>query len=151
MTNLYDWVLVLHIAAWTSWMAGLFYLPRLFVYHAERAAERPEMAETFSVMQTKLLRLIMNPAMIVTWISGLALSFGPGFSLDGSWWIGAGWLHAKLVLVLAMSAFHGFCAKWRREFAEGKSVRSGRYYRIANEIPTVLFLLIVILVIIKPF
>lgn len=151
MASLYDWILVLHIAAWTSWMAGLFYLPRLFVYHAERGGQSPEMAETFTVMQTKLMRLIMNPAMIVTWITGLTLSLGPGFELSSSWWVGAGWLHAKFVLILAMSAFHGMCAKWRRELAEGTSERSGRFFRIANEVPTVIFLLIVVLAILKPF
>jgi putative membrane protein len=142
---MYDWLLVLHIAAWTSWMAGLFYLPRLFVYHAERAAGQPAMAETFGVMQHKLLKLIMNPAMIVTWATGVILALG--------WWdlASSGWLHAKLVLVLAMSAFHGACAKWRKELAAGSSARTGRFFRIANEVPTLLFLAIVALAIVKPF
>lgn len=142
---MYDWILVLHIAAWTSWMAGLFYLPRLFVYHAERAVGRPEMAETFNVMQHKLLRLIMTPAMAVTWITGLALALG--------WWdlASSGWLHAKIALVVAMSAFHGYCVRWKKAFEAGENAHAGRYFRIANEVPTVLFLLIVILAILKPF
>ena len=141
---MYDWILVLHIAAWASWMAGLFYLPRLFVYHEERAGQNREMAETFAVMQLKLMRLIMNPAMIVTWVTGLYLAYD-GFGFQG------GWLHAKITLVLAMSAFHGMCSKWRKELAAGVSTKSGRFFRIANEAPTVLFLLIVILAILKPF
>ncbi|MEO1331165.1 MAG: protoporphyrinogen oxidase HemJ [Pseudomonadota bacterium] len=141
---MYDWILVLHIAAWTSWMAGLFYLPRLFVYHAERGGSNAEMAETFAVMQLKLMRLIMNPAMIVTWATGLWLAYD-GFGFQG------GWLHAKITLVLGMSAFHGMCAKWRKDLAAGTSEKSGRFFRIANEVPTVIFLLIVILAIVKPF
>ncbi|MEO1503234.1 MAG: protoporphyrinogen oxidase HemJ [Pseudomonadota bacterium] len=141
---MYDWILVLHIAAWTSWMAGLFYLPRLFVYHAERAGSNAEMAETFSTMQFKLLRLIMLPAMIVTWATGLYLA------IDGGWF-SDGWMHAKITLVVAMSAFHGVCMRWHRALAAGTNDKTGRYFRIANEVPTVIFLLIVILAILKPF
>lgn len=150
---MYEWLKILHILAWTSWMAGLFYLPRLFVYHVERAAPGSEMAATFAVMQEKLLRFIMNPAMIVTWITGLILGFGgPNLDFAGGGWFGAGgWLHLKLLLILAMSAFHGFCAKWRKELAAGNSTKSGRFFRIANEVPTVIFIIVVILVILKPF
>lgn len=135
---------IVHILAWTSWMAGLFYLPRLFVYHAERATAGGEMAETFGVMQHKLLRFIMNPAMIVTWITGLWLAYSV-YGFQG------GWLHAKITLVVAMTVFHMFCARWRKELAAGTSTKSGRYFRIANEVPTVIFVLVVILAILKPF
>lgn len=145
LAALYPWTLAFHVMSVLAWMAGLFYLPRLYVYHAERAAGNAAMADTFGVMQHKLLKLIMNPAMIVTWVTGLVLVFG--------WWdlTSSGWIHAKLVLVLAMSAFHGMCAKWRKEFAAGTSTRTGRFFRIANEVPTVLFLLVVVLAILKPF
>lgn len=142
---MYDWIVALHVAAWTSWMAGLFYLPRLFVYHVETAAAGTPASETFKVMQRKLLRLIMTPAMVVTWITGLYLA------IDGGWFAGQGWLHAKLLLVLAMSAFHGVCVTWMRALANDVNTRSGRFFRFANEVPTVLFLLIVVLAIVKPF
>lgn len=141
---MYQFVLILHILAWTSWMAGLFYLPRLFVYHTERAPVGSEMAATFEVMQLKLLRLIMNPAMIVTWATGLWLAYSGD-------WFASGWLYAKIALIAAMSAFHGFCARWRKELAAGGRAHSGRFFRIANEAPTVIFALTVILVILKPF
>ena len=141
---LYEWIKILHIAAWTSWMAGLFYLPRLFVYHAETAPAGSPQSETFKVMELKLLKLIMNPAMIVTWITGLYLAFDAGFFANG-------WLHAKLLLGLLMSGFHGYCAARRKAFANDTNDKTGRHYRIANEVPTVLFLVIVILAILKPF
>lgn len=143
--DLYTGVVVLHVAAWTSWMAGLFYLPRLFVYHAETAPPGTPSSETFKVMEMKLLRLIMTPAMLVTWGSGLYLAW------DGGWFTGAGWLHAKLVLVVAMSAFHGFCVRWMKTFADDANAKSGRFFRFANEAPTLLFLGIIVLAIVKPF
>ena len=118
MTDLYDWILVLHIAAWTSWMAGLFYLPRLFVYHAESAAPGTPASETFKVMERKLLRLIMTPAMLVAWASGLYLAVAGG-------WFSSGWMHAKLLLVVAMSAFHGFCVRWMKTFAADANEKVG--------------------------
>lgn len=144
MAAFYDWILVAHIAAWTSWMAGLFYLPRLYVYHAETAAPGTPASETFKVMERKLLRLIMTPAMLVTWATGLALMIVAEAWTDG-------WFHAKLTLVLAMSAFHGICVKWMRGFADDANAKTGRYFRIANEVPTVLFLIIIVLVVVKPF
>ncbi len=141
---LYDWIKILHIAAWTSWMAGLFYLPRLLVYHAETAAPGTPQSQTFKVMERKLLKLIMTPAMLVAWGSGLWL----GWQLDAFF---DGWLHAKLALVLAMSGFHGFCAARVRAFAEDRNDKTGRYYRIANEVPTILFVIIVAMVVLKPF
>ncbi|MFN3613010.1 MAG: protoporphyrinogen oxidase HemJ [Rubrimonas sp.] len=143
---MYLTVKILHILAWTSWMAGLFYLPRIFVYHAERANQGGPTAETFKVMEDKLLRLIMRPAMIVTWATGLLLVFVHG-AAD---WRTDGWLWIKIALVVVMTGFHHMLGKWRKEFARDGNVRSGRYYRVANEVPTLLFVIIVIMVIARP-
>jgi putative membrane protein len=124
-------------------MAGLFYLPRLYVYHTQKAAGS-DAAETFMVMERKLLRIIMNPAMIATLASGGVLIW-----LTGTWV--AGWLHAKLLLVAILLAFHMALARWRTRFAAGQNVHSERFYRIMNEVPTVLLIGIVILVVVKPF
>ena len=147
LTPFFNWIKWLHIAAVMSWMAGLFYLPRLFVYHAERGKAGSELSETLKIMEFKLLNLIMKPAMYVTWATGLSLAVSPqigGFS-------GNGWLHAKLGFVVAMTVFHVFCARWRQDFATESNTRSGRFYRISNEAPTVLMLLIVAMVVFKPF
>lgn len=141
----YPWIKALHLAAVISWMAGMFYLPRLFVYHAERAAVGSELDQTFQVMERKLLRLIMNPAMIVSWICGLIL-IGMG-AFD---W-GSVWAWAKLICVIAMTVFHMWLAGRRKEFASGANTRTGRAYRLANEVPTVLMLVIVVMVIVRPF
>lgn len=141
----YAWIKVLHIAAVISWMAGMFYLPRLFVYHAERARPGSELDQTFQVMEAKLLRVIMNPAMIVTWVAGLVL-IGMGM-FDWS----AAWSWIKLAAVIGMTAAHGWLAVRRKEFAAGTNTRDGRVYRIANEVPTVLMLVVVIMVIVRPF
>lgn len=140
---LYDWIKAVHVMAVISWMAGLFYLPRLMVYHCE-AAPGSVQSETFKIMERRLLKAIMNPAMIVTWLAGLYLVWA------GGWYV-APWMHAKFALVLAMSAFHGRCVGWVRDFAEDRNRRAGRYFRIANEVPTLLMIGIVILVIVKPF
>ncbi|MFG1412550.1 protoporphyrinogen oxidase HemJ [Xanthobacter sp. VTT E-85241] len=140
---LYLWIKALHVMAVIAWMASLFYLPRLFVYHCD-APKGSVQSETFKVMERRLLKAISNPAMIVTWLAG-------GFLIYEGGWISAPWLHAKLVLVLALSAFHGECAKWTRAFAEDRNIRSAKFYRIANEVPTLLMIGIVILVILKPF
>ncbi len=141
---MYLWLKALHVLAIISWMAGLLYLPRLMVYHCQAAPGSPQ-SETFKVMERRLLKAIMTPAMIVAWVLGLWLAFGyVGFS-------GQYWLHAKLALVLAMSAMHGQMAKWVKDFAEDRNTRSERFYRIANEGPTLLMIGIVILVIVKPF
>lgn len=139
----YEWIKAVHIMAVISWMAGLFYLPRLLVYHCETPVGSAQ-SETFKVMERRLLKAIMNPAMIVTWLAGLWLAY------DAGWWM-AGWFHAKLVLVLAMSGFHGALSRWTRDFAADRNTRSGRFYRIANEVPTLLMIAIVILVVVKPF
>lgn len=140
----YPWVKAAHVVAMVAWMAGLFYLPRLFVYHAEQAPPGSALDATFRVMERRLLRAIMTPAMIATWGLGLALV------LMGGWWA-SGWLWAKLAGVLALTAFHGWCAARRRDFAEGRNARSGRRFRIMNEVPTLLLALIVVMAIVKPF
>lgn len=139
----YDWIKALHVISVIAWMAGIFYLPRLFVYHTG-AAIGSDKSETFKVMEAKLLRMIMNPAMILTWITGLTI-----VRLGG--WEQQPWFMAKFVLVIAMSAFHMWLASCRKAFAADRNTRSERAYRLANEIPTVLMVLIVILVVVKPF
>lgn len=145
LTDYYSWLKALHLIAVISWMAGLLYLPRLFVYHAmeEKGSQASEKLE---IMEHKLLRLIMNPAMIVTWVLGLAMFFG-----NLEYFKTAGWMHGKFLLVIVLSGFHMACAKWRREFAHGQNKHSHKFYRYANEVPTVLMIIIVILAIIKPF
>jgi putative membrane protein len=139
----YPWLKALHVISVIAWMAGIFYLPRLYVYHAE-SAPGSEKSETFKVMERRLLKAIMNPAMIATWVFGILVAFA------GGWWT-APWLHAKLVLVLVMSGFHGWLARCRRDFAGDRNRYASRTYRIANEVPTLLMILIVILVVVKPF
>jgi putative membrane protein len=140
---LYLWFKAFHIVAVIAWMAGMLYLPRLFVYHCE-AAPGSVQSETFKVMERRLLRAIINPAMIATWALGLWLAWDAGFFSDG-------WLHAKLVLVVILSGVHGFLARCVHDFANDQNVRSQRFYRIINEVPTILMILIVILVVVKPF
>lgn len=140
---MYEWIKALHVVAVISWMAAMLYLPRLFVYHAAAEKGSPQ-SETFKVMEHRLLRFISNPAMAVTWLSGLYLVWAGGFHKSG-WFIG------KFALVLAMSAMHGMLAKWVKEFAADRNERPTRFYRIANEVPTILMIGIVILVIVKPF
>jgi putative membrane protein len=141
--NLYLWVKAVHVIAVISWMAGMLYLPRLLVYHAEAGPGTPQ-SETFKVMEKRLLRAIINPAMIATWLAGLWLAW-KGFSFMG------GWLHAKIGLVILMSAVHGYLAGAVRKFAEDRNEKSARHWRIVNEVPTLLMIAIVILVIVKPF
>lgn len=143
MGDLYSWIKVGHVASVIAWMAALFYLPRLFVYHADAPAGSA-LSETFKVMERRLLKAIMTPAMTATWLFGLWAVY------EGGWWT-SGWFHAKLLLVLAMSGFHGACTRWQKDFAADRNRRDARFYRIANEVPTVLMLGIVILVIVKPF
>ena len=141
--NFYLWAKAIHIIAVISWMAGMLYLPRLFVYHAEVPVGSPQ-SETFKLMEKRLLRAIINPAMIVAWVFGLYLAW-KGFSFHG------GWLHAKIALVLAMSGVHGYLAGGVRRFAEDRNKKSARHWRIVNEIPTLLMIVIVALVVVKPF
>ena len=141
----YLWIKALHVISVIAWIAGLLYLPRLFVYHAA-AAPGSQLSETLKVMERRLLRAIMNPAMLVS------LLFGALLLLDrnrANW--GEGWLHAKLALVVALMAMHMMMGRWRRDFAADRNTRPQKFYRIANEVPTVLMAGIVILVIVRPF
>ena len=143
MEAFYPWLKALHIISVIAWMAGMLYLPRLFVYHAGVAAGSAQ-SETFKVMERRLMRAIINPAMIATWVFGLSLAFA------GHWW-SAPWLHIKLLLVLLMSGVHGMLSRWRRDFEGDANRHSEKFFRIINEVPTVLMILIVILVVVKPW
>jgi putative membrane protein len=137
------WIKALHIIAVISWMAGMFYLPRLFVYHVG-AAPGSSQSDTFKLMERRLLKLIINPAMIVVWLSGIWMAYSQGF-------FQAPWLHAKLALVLVMSGLHGYFARIVKNFAADGNVRSARFYRILNEAPPLIMVFIVVLVVVKPF
>ncbi len=143
LTDPYAWLLSVHVIAIVVWMAGLFYLPRLFVYHAEAGPGTPQ-SETFKLMEQRLLRIIINPAMIVVWITGPLLAYQHGFFRYG-------WLHAKILLVVLLSGVHGVLAASTRRFATDANTKSPRYFRILNEVPTVLLIGIVVLVVVKPF
>ena len=134
----------LHIIAVIAWMAGLLYLPRLFVYHCG-VAPGSEASETFKVMERKLLRFIMNPAMIATWLIGVLLLVAQPE------WLSEGWMHVKLLAVFLMSGLHGMMARWRRMFAEDRNTRPAGFYRLINEGPTVLMIVSVFMVVLKPF
>ena len=140
---MYLWLKALHIIAVIAWMAGMLYLPRLFVYHA-MAKPKSEVSETLKTMERRLFNFIMMPAMLITWIVGISLL------LEGKW-LGAGWFHAKFVAVLAMTVLHGLFARWVNEFQADRNKHSAKFYRIINEIPTALLIVIVILVVVKPF
>lgn len=146
LLGFYPWTLVLHLVSVISWMAGLFYLPRLFVYHVEKADISPELDPVFQEMERKLLRAIMNPAMISSWIFGLMLVFTPGIVDWNSLWP---WF--KAAAVIGMTWFHHSLALWRKDFVAGRNQRSGRFFRLANEVPTVMMLIIVTMVIARPF
>jgi len=140
---LYDWIKALHIIAVIAWMAGMLYLPRLYVYHAS-AEKGSDKSETFKVMERRLLRAIINPAMIASWAFGLTLAW-----LGDHW--GASWFHGKLLLLLGMQIIHAGFARWRRHFEKDENRHDQRFYRMVNEVPTLLMIGIVILVIVKPF
>lgn len=137
------WLKAFHIIAVIAWMAGMLYLPRLFVYHCETAAGTPEY-ERFTLMERKLMRVIINPSMIAVWALGLTLAYALNV------W-GEGWFLAKLTLVTLLSGLHGMLSRWRRDFEAGRNTRSQRFYRIVNEVPAILMVFIVILVVVKPF
>ncbi|MEO8422066.1 MAG: protoporphyrinogen oxidase HemJ [Hyphomicrobium sp.] len=137
------WLKAFHIMAVVAWFAGLFYLPRLFVYHAD-AKPGSELSETLKVMEYRLLTAIMTPAMVAVWVLGLTLAYWEGAFSDG-------WLHAKLALVFLLSGFQGALSRWTKDFAADRNTRSAKFYRIANEVPTVFLILIVLLVVLKPF
>lgn len=144
LAELHPWIKALHIIAVIAWMAGLLYLPRLFVYHADAPAGS-DRSEMLKVMERRLLRVIMNPAMIAAIVLGGAL-----IHTAGGFGIG-GWLHLKIVLVIALAALHMMMAAWRRAFEEDRNTHSARFYRIVNEVPTVLMIAIVILAVVRPF
>lgn len=141
--ELYLWIKAIHVIAVIAWMAGMLYLPRLFVYHADTPVGSAQ-SETFKVMERRLLRAIINPAMIVSWAFGLWLAWR-GFGFHG------GWLHAKIAFVLLLSGVHGYLSASVRRFADDRNTRSARHWKIVNEVPTLLMIGIVILVIVKPF
>ncbi|MGQ0674984.1 MAG: protoporphyrinogen oxidase HemJ [Rhodospirillales bacterium] len=138
----YSWIKALHIVAVIAWMAGMLYLPRLFVYHAD-AKPGSELSETLKAMERRLLRAIVNPAMIA------AFAFGGLLLVVQDW--SRGWIWAKLALILGMAALHGMFARWRKDFELDRNTRPARFYRIANEVPTVLLIGVVLLAVIKPF
>ena len=139
----YEILKALHIVAVIAWMAGLLYLPRLFVYHADAPKGSPQ-SETFKIMERRLLRGIMNPAMIVVWISGPLLAWQAGMYRDG-------WLTAKFALVVLLTAFHHALGRWRKAFLAERNRHDARFYRLINEVPTLLMIAIVVLVVVKPF
>lgn len=139
-----EWVKALHVIAVISWMAGMFYLPRLFAYHAD-AEKGSIQSETFKIMERRLYRVITTPAMILTWIFGLAMVFGG--MVDWS----QGWPYVKAAFVLGLSGLHGYLGRALRAFANDANTRSSKFYRAINEIPTVAMIVIVIAVIVKPF
>ena len=146
LSDLYPWIKSLHVIAVIAWMAGLFYLPRLFVYHVEQVPSGSETDEMFQTMERRLLRAIMNPAMVATWLFGLLLVFTPGIV---DW--GSVWPWSKALAILVMTWFHHWCGLRRKDFLAGKNTRSGRDYRIMNEVPTILLIIIVVSVIARPF
>jgi putative membrane protein len=141
---LYDWIKALHVISMIAWMAGLLYLPRLFVYHVQAQAGSIQ-SDTFKIMERRLLKAIMNPAMIASFVFGIWL-----IVLNPSL-LSQGWLHAKLLLVLGMAGAPGALGQWRQDLVGDRNVRPQRFYRIANEVPTVLMIVVVILVIVRPF
>jgi len=146
LIHLYPWLKAAHVISMVAWMAGLFYLPRLFVYHAETAETGSQLDETFRVMEARLMRVIMRPAMIATWIFGLALLVSGAVDFRNDLWI-----YPKLIAVVALTGFHEWLAGRQRDFATGRNRVSGRSYRIANELPTLALVIIVVMVIVRPF
>jgi putative membrane protein len=140
-SHYFHWFLAFHIISFTAWMAGMFYLPRLYVYHCQTTPGTAE-SERFKVMEVKLLRLIINPAMIATYLFGILLILTPGaVNWHAAWW----W--TKLICVALMTVFHIFLSRWRRDFLNDRNTRPEKFYRMANEIPTVLFIIIVLVVV----
>lgn len=144
LADYYLWIKAFHLIAVMSWMASMLYLPRLFVYHVD-AEKGSVQSETFKTMERRLLRYIGTPAMLVTWILGfMLLAANPEVASNG-------WIHFKLLLVFLMSGFHGACAGWMKKFARDENTKSQKFFRIANEVPTLLMIVIVILAVVKPF
>ncbi|MCC8418045.1 MAG: protoporphyrinogen oxidase HemJ [Rickettsia endosymbiont of Bryobia graminum] len=144
MASYYLWLKAFHVISVIFWMAGLLYLPRLYVYHTKTSVGS-EADKTFQIMESRLLRLIMNPAMIITYILGIIISYIYGMVALG------GWFHIKMTAVLGLTIFHRLLARWRKDFANGTNIHSEKFYRIINEIPAILIIIAVIMVIVKPF
>lgn len=140
----YTWIKALHIIAVMSWMAGMLYLPRLFVYHAG-AAPGSQMSDTFKIMERRLLRFIINPAMLLAFVFGGLMLWSNPELLQG------GWMHAKLTAVILLTVVHGLYARWRKQFERDQNTRSAKFYKMWNEVPTLLMIAIVILAVVKPF
>jgi len=145
LTPFYLWIKAFHIISIVAWMAALLYLPRLYVYHCDTVPGSAESAR-FKVMERRLLKQIATPAMISAWTFGMLLVLTPGV-LNWGW----GWWHVKLAAVIALSGFHGMLSGWRRDFLRDRNARSQRFYRAINEVPTLLLVLIVIMVVVRPF
>ena len=141
----FRWIMALHVISVISWMAGLLYLPRLFVYHADAPAGSAQ-SETFKTMERRLLRGIMNPAMIATYVFGILLALAPGV-VDWS----SAWIYVKLAMVAGLTATHHAFGLWRKDFAADRNRRPARFYRVANEAPTLMMIVTVVMVIVKPF
>jgi putative membrane protein len=146
LAGIYPWAKALHIISVIAWMAGLLYLPRLFVYHCDAAAGSAQ-SETFKIMERRLLRGIMNPAMVATYIFGILTLMTPEM-ID--YWQ-SGWLHTKLALIVALTVYNHALARWRKAFAADANRRSARFYRLMNEVPTAIMIVIVVMVVVKPF
>ena len=144
MEDYFIWYKTIHVISVIAWMAAIFYLPRLFVYHS-KVELGSEMDKTFQIMERKLLKIIMTPAMLLTYIFGLLTAYVYGFVALGAW------LHIKMLAVLGLTIMHGFCAKWVKDFAKGENNHSEKFYRMANEVPTILMIVAVTMVIAKPF
>lgn len=145
MIDYYMWIKAMHVIAVISWMAGMLYLPRLFVYHTEAGQDSP-ISPTFQIMERRLLRYIINPAMIASFVFGIWM-----LVLQPELLTGQGWMHAKLTLVLLLGGVHGMLSKYRRQLEKGTCTKSARYFRVLNEVPTAIMVLVVILVIVRPF
>jgi protoporphyrinogen IX oxidase len=145
LSEAYPWIKSFHIVSMVAWMAGLLYLPRLYVYHSMAPVES-DLSETFKVMERRLLRGIMTPAMLATWGFGLLLAGTPGVV---DWWMR--WIWAKLIIVIGLTVFHFLLARWRRVFSAGQNRHPASFFRIVNELPTLALLAIVVLVVVKPF
>lgn len=145
LANFYPWTKAFHVISMIAWMAATFYLPRLFIYHCD-VARGTESSERFKVMEYRLTKAIMNPAMIATWFFGITLILTPGI-IDWAdhWW------QVKFICVILMAGYHGMLSRWRRQFMADANRHSQKFYRVMNEVPTVLMIVIVIMVIVRPF
>lgn len=141
----YDWFKALHIIAVMAWMAGMLYLPRIFVYHVD-AKKGSDLSETLKIMERRLLRFIINPAMTVTWVLGLLMLWA-----NWDFIMSAGWMHVKFTLVFILSGVHGMFSKWRKAFERDENKKSAKFFRIWNEVPTLIMIVVVILAVVEPF